>query len=409
MSDKQTFVIVGAGLAGAKAAQTLREEGFDGRVLLLGDEPARPYDHVPLSKQYLHFEPGFHKLYVHDEGYYAAHGIDLRMNTRVSDLDTSARRVQLDSGEQIDYDALLLTTGAEPRRLRVPGSELLGIHYLRTLADAEKLRDALKSAGRVVVIGAGWIGCEVASSARGLGLDVTLVGRSALPLERTLGQQMATFYRDLHAEHGVDLRMGVDVIELRGAGTVEAVVLSDGQVLPADLVVVGIGALPRTALAERAELAVHNGIVTDERMATSNHGVFAAGDVANAWHPALGRRLRLEHWSAALNQGPVAARNMMGLATTYSRVPFFFSDQYDVWMEYSGDATDADRFVVRRLSGEREFIAFWLRDQRVVAGMNVNIRDIAPAIAALVASKAAVDPAALTDPDVEVRSLVVPS
>lgn len=409
MSDKQTFVIVGAGLAGAKAAQTLREEGFDGRVLLLGDEPARPYDHVPLSKQYLHHEPGFHKLYFHDEGYYAAHDIDLRMNTPVSDLDATARRVQLDSGEQIDYDALLLTTGAEPRRLRLPGSELAGIHYLRTLADAQRLRDALQSAGRVVVIGAGWIGCEVASSARGLGLEVTLIGRSALPLERTLGPQMATFYRDLHAEHGVDLRMGVDVIELRGAGTVEAVALSDGQVLPADLVVVGIGALPRTALAQRAELAVHNGIVTDERMATSSHGVFAAGDVANAWHPALGRRLRLEHWSAALNQGPVAARNMMGLATTYSRVPFFFSDQYDVWMEYSGDATDADRLVVRRLPGEREFIAFWLRDERVVAGMNVNIRDIAPAIAALVASKAAVDPAALADPDVEVRSLVAQS
>ncbi len=408
MGADATLVVVGAGLAAARAVQTMREEGFDGRIVLLGDEPVPPYDRVSLSKQHLRGESGGHQLFVHAQDYYAANDIELRLDTSVAAVDTTARRVELASGEPLGYDALLLATGAEARRLHGPGADLDGICYLRSLADADLLRDAIQGAGRVVIVGAGWIGCEVAASARELGADVALIDRASLPLEAQLGPEMAEFYHDLHADHGVALHLGLGVDEFRGASAVEEVVLSSGQVLPADVVVVGIGAAPRVALAEAAGLAIHNGIVTDEYLASSVPGVFAAGDVANVWQPALRRRLRLEHWSAALNQGPIAARNMLGQTTPYQRIPFFFSDQYGVWMEFTGDATDADRLVVRTLPGERQFIAFWLRDGYVAAAMNVNIRDAAGTLAALIATRRRIDPASLADPDVELTGLLTP-
>lgn len=412
MSDARTFVVVGAGFAGAKAVQTLREEGFAGRVVLIGNESVRPYDHVPLSKEYLRGKPGKHKVFVHDEGYYQAHDIDLRLDTTVAAIDPADHQVTLDSGEQLGWDALLLATGSEPRRLTVPGADLDGVHYLRSLADADRLRERLSplsGVGRIAVVGAGWIGCEIAASAREMGIDVALIGRSSLPMESVLGPEMASFYRDVHVDHGVELHLGQDVTEFRGTDSVQEVVLGDGQMLAADAVVAGIGALPRVALAEAAGMTVDNGIVTDEFLATSVPGVFAAGDVANAWISAAGSRRRLEHWSAALVQGPVAARNMLGQATAYQQVPFFFTDQYDVWMEYTGAAAaDTDQLVVRTLPGEQQFIAFWLRDDRVTAGMNINIRGVPDDIAALITSGQQVDPAALADPDVELTSLVTP-
>lgn len=406
MSDARTFVIVGASLAGAKAAETLRQEGFGGKVLLIGDEPLRPYQRPPLSKDYLQGKAGVEKVFLHDESYYGDHDIDLRLSSPVRALDTESREVVLASGESVGYDAVLLATGAAPRRLPVPGADLAGVHYLRDLADADDLRAAIASGGRVVVIGAGWIGCEVAASARQLGADVAMVEVGQLPLERVLGPELGGFYREVHADHGVELHFGVGVEALRGGNKVEEVHLADGTVLAGDVVVVGVGVAPRVEIAEAAGLALDNGIVTDEHLATSAPGVFAAGDVASAWHPVLARRIRLEHWSSALNQGPAAAKNMLGTPTPYERIPYFFSDQYDVGMEYSGYATDWDEIVFRGDPTGREFVAFWLKNGLVMAGMNVNVWDVAEPIAALVAAQRPVDVALLVDPDVELATLV---
>jgi 3-phenylpropionate/trans-cinnamate dioxygenase ferredoxin reductase subunit len=409
MSDERTFVIVGASLAGAKAAETLRSEGFDGRLVLLGDEPVRPYERPPLSKEYLRGEAGPDKAFVHDEDFYDSHEIELRLSTRVRALDLADDAVELESDERIPFDAVLLTTGAVPRRLNVPGADLDGVHTLRTMADADRLQRAIGSADRLVVIGAGWIGCEVAASARQMGAEVAMVEVAELPLLRVLGPELGAFYRDVHADHGVELHFGVGISALRGAGAVEEVVLVDGTLLDADLVVVGVGVAPRTELAEAAGLTVDNGVITDQWLGTSDARVFAAGDVANAWHPILDRRIRLEHWSSALNQGPVAARNMLGAMAPYEKIPYFFSDQYDVGMEYSGLATSWDRVVFRGDRSSGEFIAFWLDNGLVAAGMNVNVWDVADTIAQLVAARRQVDPGRLEDPDVALSSLLPPA
>lgn len=404
MADTRVFVIVGAGLAGTRAAQTLRRDGFGGRVVLLGDEPDLPYDRVTLSKHYLYRQPGFHTLFLHDADFYPAHDIELRLHTRSLALDADAKVIVLADGERIRYDKVLLATGAEARRWQGPGADLDGVHHLRTLHDAQALQAALDAAsaraGRVLVVGAGWIGCEVAAAARQLGLDVTLVGRSPLPLQRQLGPEMAVFFRDVHARHGVIWRGGCEVSSLHGSTRVEQAVLSDGAVLPADVVVFGIGALPRVQLAADAGAQLGDGIRTDDRFATSLPDVFAAGDAADVFNGALGRHTRLQHFAAALRQGPAAARAMLGTGEPYAEVPFFFTDQYDVWMEYTGDATDADRLVVRTLPGVDTFIAFWLRGGRLAAGMNVNIKGVPDAIRDLVVSGERLDPNALADPDV---------
>ena len=351
MADSRRFVILGASLAGAKAAETLRAEGFDGDVVLVGDEPVRPYERPPLSKGYLRGEEGPEKIYVHSEDYYGQHGIDLRLSTSARRIDPSARTVELDSGERLPYDSLLLTTGAQPRRLEVPGAGLEGVHYLRRVADSDLLREAIPAAGRVVVIGAGWIGSEVAASARQMGADVALVEMTQVPLERVLGREIGAFYRDVQVDHGVEVHMGTGISRLAGNKAVQAVELSDGQALEADLVVVGVGVAPRTELAEAAGLELDNGVVTDQFLATRSSGIYAAGDVAAAWHPVLQTRIRLEHWSSALNQGPAAARNMLGQETPYERIPYFFSDQYEIGMEYSGLARDWDEIVLPRRPG----------------------------------------------------------
>ncbi|HET7386902.1 MAG TPA: FAD-dependent oxidoreductase [Nocardioidaceae bacterium] len=408
MTDSRSFVIVGAGMAGARAAEELRARGFGGRVTLLGEERVRPYDRVPLSKHYLRFEPGFHPLFIHEEDYYAAHDIDLRLDTRAASIDVDRRQLTLESGQRLDYDELLLATGSRLRHLRVPGSNLDGVHYLRRMSDADRLRSTLTEVGRIVVIGAGFIGSEVAASARQLGVEVAMVGSGQLPMERALGSEIAAFYRDVHYDHGVKLHLGVPVEALRGGFRVEEVLLADGTTLAADAVVVGIGAQPRVDLARTADIALDNGIVTDERMATRAPGIHAAGDVAAAWHPALGRRLRLEHWFSARHQGPVAARNMLGMPTVYDRVPFLFTDQYDVWMEYTGYSSEGADLVLRGdpAAGEAaEFVAFWVRDSKLVAGMNVNLKGLPDAIAAIVASGRRIDPVALADPDVDLADL----
>jgi 3-phenylpropionate/trans-cinnamate dioxygenase ferredoxin reductase subunit len=404
----QTFVIVGAGLAGAKAAETLRNEGFDGRVVLLGAEAERPYERPPLSKEYLRGEAGREKVYVHEDGFYEENEIELRVRTSVAAVDAASRAVVLDSGERIAFDRLLLATGAAPRKLEVPGHDLEGIHYLRDVEDSDLLRARLDTgSGHAVVVGAGWIGAEAAASARTKGLDVTLVEVTEVPLERVLGYKLGEIYRDIHVDHGVDFRGGVAVEHFEGGsdGAVERVVLGDGSAIECDFVVVGVGVLPRVQVAHTSGVEVQNGVVVDDKLESSVPGVFAAGDIANAMHPVVGRRIRVEHWANALNQGPAAARNMLGAGQPYERVPYFFSDQYDVGMEYSGFPTDWDRVVFRGDVAAREFIAFWLSESRVVAGMNVNVWDVTYPIQELVRSGRVVDPARLTDPDVSLEEL----
>jgi 3-phenylpropionate/trans-cinnamate dioxygenase ferredoxin reductase component len=394
-----TFVIVGAGMAGGKAAETLREEGFDGRVVVVGAEAERPYERPPLSKDYLRGESERVGVYLQeDPSWYEQYEVELRTSTSAESVDLAGRAVVLDGGERIDYDALLLATGAEPRRLPVPGADLEGVHVLRTLDDSDALRAVLDRGGRLVVVGAGWIGCEVAASARQRGMEVAVVEPQSVPLEGVLGPELGAFYRDVHTDHGVVLHLGTGVEAIEGEGRAERVRTTDGTTLEADAVLIGVGVAPRTALAVGV-FDVDNGILVDAGLRASAEGVFAAGDVANHHHPLFGR-LRVEHWGNALEQGPVAARAMLGQDVTYDRVPYFFSDQYDVGMEYAGHSSPGDEVVFRGDPASREFIAFWLRDGRVTAGMNVNVWDVNDQIQAVVRSGASVDPARLREPDV---------
>ncbi|MGH2994235.1 MAG: NAD(P)/FAD-dependent oxidoreductase [Solirubrobacterales bacterium] len=404
MATERTFVIVGASLAGAKAAETLREEGFDGSIVLLGAEAERPYERPPLSKDYLRGEAE-EKPYVHPEAFYAANEIDLRTSTTVTAIDTGASTVATGDGERLSYDRLLLTTGAEPRRLKVPGGELEGIHYLRELADSDTIGDQLTAGARVVVIGAGWIGAEVAASARERNCEVTIVEMAAVPLERVLGPEVGAIYRDIHSDHGVRFLGDTGLEAFEGAGRVERVRTSTGETIDADLVVVGVGVAPRVELAESAGIEVENGILVGEQLESSLPGVFAAGDVANAHHPLYGQRIRVEHWANALAQGPAVARSMLDNGAPYDKIPYFFSDQYDVGMEYAGYATSWDEVVFRGDVKGREFIAFWLEGGRIVAGMNVNVWDVNELIQTLIRSRTPVDAKRLADPDVSLEEL----
>jgi 3-phenylpropionate/trans-cinnamate dioxygenase ferredoxin reductase subunit len=399
MSDER-HVIVGGGLAGAKAAEALRAEGHDGEIVLIGAEDELPYERPPLSKDYLRGESSREDARVHAERFYAEQSIELRTGANVAAIDPAAREVELEGGERLGWDKLLLATGSEPRRLDVPGAGLDGVLYLRDLDDSDAIAARLEDGLRLAVVGAGWIGSEVAASAREKGADVEIVERAARPLEHVLGAEASDFYARVHRDHGVTLRAGAELERFEGSEQVTGVRLGDGEVIDCDLVVVGIGIVPRTGLAEAAGLEVDDGIVTDERLETSAPGIFACGDVASAHHPFYGRRLRVEHWANALHQPETAARAMLGKDASYDRIPYFFSDQYDVGMEYSGYATEWERIAFRGDPGDGEFIAFWLQEGRVIAGMNVNVWDVTDPIQALIRSRREVDSARLEDPDV---------
>ncbi|WP_424213885.1 NAD(P)/FAD-dependent oxidoreductase [Streptomyces sp. BI20] len=414
----RTFVIVGGGLAGAKAAQTLREEGFTGRVILVCDERDHPYERPPLSKAYLAGTAERSSVFVHEPGWYAHSDVELHLGQPAVHLDREAHTIRLGDGALLRYDKLLLATGAEPRRLEIPGTGLAGVHHLRRLAHAERLRGVLRTLGRdnghLVIAGGGWIGLEVAAAARAHGAEVTVVEPDPTPLHGVLGPELGRLFTDLHAEHGVRFHFGSRPTEILGQdGMVLAVRTEDGEEHPAHAVLAAIGAVPRTALAESAGLALVDrehggGIAVDASLRTSDPDVFAAGDVAAAHHPVLGTRLRVEHWANALNGGPAAARAMLGRKVSYDRVPYFFSDQYDVGLEYSGYAPPGsyDQVVIRGDAAKREFVAFWLSEGRVLAGMNVNVWDVTEPIQALIRSAAPVDQAALADPGVDLASLV---
>jgi 3-phenylpropionate/trans-cinnamate dioxygenase ferredoxin reductase subunit len=314
--------------------------------------------------------------------------------------------VQLDGGRELRFDRLLLATGAEPRRLPLPGAELEGVHYLRTLADCDLLRELLHAPVRLAVIGAGWIGCELAATARQRGAEVTIIEPLSVPLERVLGREVGAVYLELHREHSVQVLCGTGVEALEGdGGAVQRVLTSDGRPVECDLVAIGVGVAPRVQLAQDAGLKLDNGVAVDQSLRTSAENIFAAGDVANAWHPFYERAIRVEHWANALNQGPAAARAMLGQEVSYERIPYFFSDQYDVGMEYSGYATEWDEVLFRGDPLSREFIAFWVRDGRVLAGMNVNVWDVTEPIQQLIHSRAALPPERLTDQSTSLEEL----
>ena len=378
-------MIVGGGLAGAKAAETLREEGFAGRVVLIGAEPELPYERPPLSKGYLIGSAEREEARVHPRAFYDEHEIELLTGVAATALDTVEHRLALADGQELTYDRLLLATGAVPRRPPLPGIDLDGVHTLRTLPDSDALRQAFARRGTVVVIGAGWIGCEVAAAAHSHGAEVVLVGRGDTPLHAVLGPELGGWFGDVHRRHGVRVITGAAVEGIDGDGSVSAVRLAGGEAIACDTVVVGVGVAPDTRLGEAAGLAVDNGIAVDEQLRTSAPDVFAAGDVANAFHPHYGRHVRVEHWANALHQGPAAARSMLGGDVAYDRLPYFFSDQYDVGMEYIGLHSPTDTVEVRGSLDDEDFRVLWHDgDGRVTAGMHVNQWDTIEEIEGLI-------------------------
>jgi len=401
------IVIIGGGVAAGSAAETLREEGYDGDVTILTAEPHPPYQRPPLSKGYLGGTEGRDAAILHPAEWYAEKGIELRTSTEALAMDPAAHRVETAGGD-LTYDSVLLATGASPRRLPIDGHDLPGVHTLRTIIDSDRLAEALRGGGRkLVLIGSGWIGMEVAATARTLGNEVTVLERDEVPLAAAVGPRMGEVFRRLHLEHGVDLRSSVHVERIAGDGRAEGVVV-DGETVPADLVVIGVGAVPNTGLAAAAGITVDNGILTDASLRTSAPDVYAAGDVANAYHPVIQRHLRSEHWANALNAGPVAARAMMGQDAVHDGIPYFYTDQFDLGMELSGyppHMADAE-VVVRGDLDTREFVAFWVDDGRVVGGMNVNVWDVQDDIQALIRSGERVALAALTDASTPLAKLL---
>ena len=404
-------VVVGSGLAGAKTVEGLRERGYDGRLVLLGAETERPYERPPLSKGYLQGSEERDGAFVHAADWYAAHDVDLRLGTTVTSIDLAAHDVLDGSGTRTRWDHLVLATGSAPRRLDVPGADLDGVVYLRTLDDSDRLRALLTADKRVVVVGGGWIGLEVAAAARAAGCAVSVLVRDPLPLLGVLGPELAAMFADLHRENGVDLRTRTEASEIVAAGDgtrVGAVELADGTLVDADLVVVGIGAAPRVDLARSAGLHVEDGVVVDAHLRSSHPHVLAVGDIARAHHPFYGTHVRVDHWANALNQPATAAATIVGADEPFDRLPYFFTDQFDLGMEYVGyvGAHGYDEVVVRGDLQRRELIAFWRRDGRVLAGMNVNVWDVVDDVQALIRSRTVVDHDRLADPDAPLADLL---
>ncbi|MGW4930184.1 NAD(P)/FAD-dependent oxidoreductase [Agromyces sp. NPDC004153] len=410
MSSEHGIVIVGGGLAGARAAEGARAAGYDGPVRIVAGEDAMPYIRPPLSKEFLNGAATRESVDVHPAEWYDEHRVQVLRGIRATGLDLPAHRVRLDDGRHLDYDRLLLATGSAPRHWPGAGADLEGVHVLRTIGDSIALRDLLSPGGRrIVLIGSGWIGLEVAAAARGYGNEVTVVAPEAVPLEAAIGPTAGEVFARLHREHGVDLRMSTKVDGIVGDDArATGVALEGGEVVPADAVIVGIGAVPLTGLAEEAGIEVDNGVVTDAAFRTSADDVYAVGDVANVFQPFLGEHLRTEHWATAENQGPAAGRSMAGEAIEYDEPPYFYTDQYDLGMEYSGygPLMAGVEPVFRGDVPGREFIAFWLADDRVVAGMNVNVWDVNEQVQEFIRSRARIDVDRLVDPSIPLDAVL---
>ncbi|KWX22391.1 pyridine nucleotide-disulfide oxidoreductase [Mycolicibacterium wolinskyi] len=400
MTTSSTFAIIGGGLAGAKAAEALRDKDFDGHVVLFAAEDKLPYERPPLSKEYLAGKKALADFTVDPAAWYRDHNVELRLGTEVTAVNPADHTITLPDDSTVSYDKLLLATGSAPKRPPIPGADAAGVHYLRTIDDAAALNSALTEGSSLAVVGAGWIGMEVAASARQRGVNVTVVETARLPLLGALGAEVGEVFARLHREHGVDLRLNETVQEITtSGGTATGLRLGDGSTVPADAVLVAVGAAPNIGLAERAGLATADGgVLVDAALRTSDADIYAVGDIAAAQHPLFGVRIRTEHWANALKQPAVAAAGMIGRTAEYDDLPYFFTDQYDLGMEYVGHAPSYERVVFRGDVAGREFVAFWLdADNRVLAGMNVNVWDVLDDIKALIRSRVAVDPERLAD------------
>ncbi|UUW91206.1 NAD(P)/FAD-dependent oxidoreductase [Pimelobacter simplex] len=393
--------VIGAGLAAAHVVTELRAQGYEGDLVVVGEEPHAPYERPPLSKGLLLGSAEPDSVFVHPRDWYDEHGVDLRVGTTATAIDRERRRVRL-GGSELAYDRLVLATGATPRRLAMADASGAPVHYLRTLDDALRLRDRLS--GRVAVIGAGWIGLEVASAARQAGAEVTVIESAALPLQRVLGDELATVFADLHREHGVDLRLGAEVTAIEHDGGRAVVHVAGAEPVVADLLLVAIGVTPGDGLAASAGLATDHGVLVDARLRTDDPDVLAIGDVALHDHPVLGTRIRVEHWDTAIQHGKHAARVLLGDDAPYTRLPYFFTDQYDLGMEYVGhvDAPGYDELVVRGDLAARQASVLWLRGDRVLAGLHLNDWDAIDPLRAVVGGPAS---AAVRDPSVPLADL----
>jgi 3-phenylpropionate/trans-cinnamate dioxygenase ferredoxin reductase subunit len=401
-----TFAVIGASLAGGRAVETLRGEGFDGRVVLIGDEPDRPYERPPLSKEVLRSEEPPDSAFLREESWYTEHDVELRLGVRVTTLETSQSTLTLSDGDTLGYDACLIATGGRPRTLDVAGADLDGVHYLRTLHDATSLATELSRKPRVVVVGAGFIGAEVAASARTIGCDVTMLEVLEVPLARVLGEDLGRAYAHLHRDHGVDLALREGVERFEGSRRVESVIGSSGTRYAADLVVVGVGIVPNVELAAEAGIACDNGVVVDERCQTSADNVFAAGDVANRPDVYSGGRIRVEHFQNAQNQGAAAGHAMLGGGEPFQEVPWFWSDQYEVNLQMLGHPRPGADRVVRGRFEDQDFTALYLQGGVVNAAITMNRgKDIAAA-RRLIERRVAVDAARIADESVALRELL---
>jgi 3-phenylpropionate/trans-cinnamate dioxygenase ferredoxin reductase component len=401
----RTFVIVGAGLTGGAAATALRNGDFDGRLVMIGAEEHPPYERPPLSKDYLRGETKFGEFYLPPPDWFKEHDVELRSGVRAESLDPGAKTVHLEGGEPIAYDRLLLATGGRNRALTLPGSDLDGIFQLRTIEDADGIREAAAAGGRVAIVGAGFIGMEVAASLRSMGAPVEVVEVFGRPFERVLGPEVGAVFQAIHEDHGVAFHMGAHVDRFEGDGRVQRVITTEGTVVECDAVVAGVGIEPVVDLAVAAGLDVDNGILADQRGVTSNADVYAAGDVANQDHPVLGRRVRVEHYDNALKQGAAVAKSMLGSTDPVGDVHWFWSDQYDHNLQMVGHAQSWDAIEVRGSLDERDFVAFYMKDGTVeaVAGLDRG-REVRRA-RDLVRGRHPVDPARLRDPDEDLKAL----
>jgi 3-phenylpropionate/trans-cinnamate dioxygenase ferredoxin reductase component len=412
MASSTTFVIVGGGLAGAKAVEALRDSDFDGQIILFAEEEQLPYERPPLSKEYLAGKKTLSDFTVQNADWYREHNVDLRLGARVSSLDPAAHSVGLPDDTTAHYDKLLLATGSGSKRPPIPGSDAAGVHYLRTYDDAEALNSVLMEGSSLAVVGAGWIGLEVAASARQRGVNVTVVETAKQPLMAALGETVGEVFGTLHREHGVDLRLQAQVEEITRAdgpdGKATGLRMRDGSTADADAVLVAVGAKPNIELAEQAGLSMGDGgVLVDASLRSSDPDIYAVGDIAAAEHPLFATRIRTEHWANALKQPAVAVAGMLGKPGEYAELPYFFTDQYDLGMEYVGHAPSFDRVVFRGDVAGREFVAFWLdADNRVLAGMNVNIWDVLDDVKALIQSRTPVDAERLADPQSPLSDLL---
>jgi 3-phenylpropionate/trans-cinnamate dioxygenase ferredoxin reductase subunit len=401
------FAIVGASLAGGSAAATLRQEGFDGSVILIGAEPYPPYERPPLSKEYLRGEFSFEQALVQPVGFYDDNSIETHFGVRARRVNAAEKVVELEGGERLSYDKLLIATGGRNRRFPIPGLDLEGIYDLRTVDDCDRIRAEASPGRKAVVGGMGFIGSEVAASLRQLSVDVIVIDRNKAPLRRVLGEEVGRVIEGIHNDHGATLIFEDTVAAFEGeGGRVERVKTERGRLIECDFVVVGVGIEPVTELLAGTDVEIDNGIVVDEFCRTGVEGIYAAGDVANHYHPVFERRIRVEHWQNALNQGPAAARSMLSKGEPYDEVPWFWSDQYDFNLQYAGFHTEWDELVVRGSMEERNFVAFYRKDGRVLAAVAGNRgRDLRRSMA-LIKAQHPVDATKLRDPDVDLRALV---